>query len=162
MFLKKLFKKKKMFCKRIYNYPLNLYITSIEENPREDLEKKFTLLDNETDKEREWEDGDFEDFVCEVFSVIEKETNYYGILILINKTALNYKTYPFSELIGTITHESIHVVHKVFRKIGQEVDEYNDEMEAYLGSFVSANIVEFMLEEKFINNWFEELRKYKR
>lgn len=136
---------------KIQNYPRYLFFTFLEETDKEDLNNQFIYLSKK--QEFEFEDEDFEDGVCYCFDVKEKKTRDYGILLVFSNSSLIPKDYSFVELLGTITHESIHILNKIFIAIGQDWDLENDEMEAYLGGYITEQIVTYLLEEKILQKW---------
>lgn len=58
-----------------------------------------------------------------------------------NNTTGEIRIYIWSECGGsTITHEAVHCKNMIYRKIGQEPDLFNDEIEAYLTGYIAKKL----------------------
>lgn len=54
--------------------------------------------------------------------------------------------------INSIVHEIVHAVNKVFCHIGQEADEHNDEVAAYLAGWMAGEVEKFLKKSKNVKN----------
>lgn len=61
--------------------------------------------------------------------------------------------------IGTVTHEATHLVNQIFSYLGQEVDQINDEVQAYLSGYL---VDAFMEEVRGAKPTVEVKKKLKR
>lgn len=137
---------------KIANYPRRFYLTTLQETPGESLMEIFQPL-SENEEDRVFTKENFENALLSCFNVMEKKTRNYGILIVIDKCALVPNDYSFSEVIGTISHETIHIINKIFNIIGQDWDTYNDEVEAYLAQYISEEISKYLIEENIFQQF---------
>ena len=93
----------------------------------------IAIFDNYEKSEYQF-DGDFEPSYYDFAGYSIMNNKYY--LVIINKIHNKDEI----TTIGTIAHEALHVTNKIMRDCGIEIDLSNDEVQAYLLSYITEQI----------------------
>ena len=104
--------------------------------------------DSELDLDELDDLGNTEGFVKPVFNPDDDE--HIRIFIMYVKDGAD---------LGTVTHESVHLMNQVLLYVGQELDDVNDEVQAYLAGYFTNTFMEEIRGVKSDDGKLEKLKK---